>query len=440
MDVFQQGEHSSWIRLSTLVLVRWVAAFGQTIAVIVAALVFDLTLPISAIVAAIGGLVLVNIILSSIYPRNRRLDPLQATGFMLFDVVQLATMLFLTGGLSNPFSMLMLAPVAISATLLPRAGWLWVSAVAIVLVSLMWNAHIPLKTQGDPLVLPVLFRFGNWVAVLIGIAFTSLYARRVMVEVHAMGNALSATQHALAREQKLTDLGGVVAAAAHELGTPLATIALTSSELSYMLKDQPDLAEDADLIRAQVDRCRDILREMGTAGRDDLLIRQGLLHVIVREAAEPHLNRGKTVNITADGDGNEPEIPRAAEIIHGLRNLIQNAVDFAESRVDVLISWDAKQIGVRIRDDGTGFPSGLIERIGDPLLARQTTDPRKGYEGMGLGLFIAKTLLERSGAQLRLANGTGAHKGAIAQVCWPRSVAATTDSRSAFGRNPQNFV
>jgi two-component system sensor histidine kinase RegB len=284
----------------------------------------------------------------------------------------------------------------------------------------------------------MIFQFGFWVALTIGVIFLAIYARQVTTEMHAMGEALLATQLALAREQKLTDLGGVVAAAAHELGTPLATIKLVSSELMEELENHPELLEDAVLIRQQADRCRDILHSMGRAGKDDLHLRHAPLEAVVREAAEPHMHRGKEVTFQIgplnSADLTQPTIPRRPEIIHGLRNLIQNAVDFSQNLVEVDISWSKDEITVRISDDGQGFPQSVIGRIGDPYVRRRrlTEDRgrRPGYEGMGLGLFIAKTLLERSGAKLTFANSRRhghagwagqATGGAIVQVTWART-------------------
>jgi two-component system, sensor histidine kinase RegB len=272
-----------------------------------------------------------------------------------------------------------------------------------------------------------------------------------------MSDALLATQIALAREQKLTDLGGVVAAAAHELGTPLATIKLASSELVDALQGQDDLKADAELIRDQADRCRDILRGMGRAGKSDAHLKRAPLSAILREAADPHANRGRTmVYDIAPAEGSDPKQPiiaRQPEIIHGLRNLVQNAVDFADSTVWIDAFWTDRAIVVRIIDDGAGFPPQVLGRIGDPFVSSRR-DPgqaaRPGYEGMGLGLFIAKTLLERTGATLSFANGSDPfsaerdaaadleeRRGAIVEVAWTRSRLSGDDSpdRQALGEN-----
>ena len=267
----------------------------------------------------------------------------------------------------------------------------------------------------------------------------------------SMISSRSAT--ALARERKLTDLGGVIAAAAHELGTPLATIKLVSTEMIEELSAVPGLIDDAKLIAAQVDRCRDILRSMGKLGKDDTHLRSAPLSAVLREASEPHIARGIDVvfSVQAAGgsDTTEPSISRRPEVIHGLRNLVQNAVGFARHRVWIDALYSNDRIVLRIIDDGDGFPLQVIGRIGDPFLRSrqgQEQQDRPGYEGMGLGLFIAKTLLERTGAVLSFANASDPFLsreerpekgGAVVEVIWPRK-AIEMASVGALGENPAN--
>ena len=454
-DMFQDQQRSNWVRLRTLVTLRWFAAAGQAAAIFVAIRVYGLQIEVGYAAAVIGASILANLVSSFVYPENKRLSEREASLWLVFDIVQLSLLLFLTGGLNNPFAMLMLAPVTIAATVLHLRSTVFLGLTAIALISLISQYSLPLVgAHGDVLALPMIFQFGFWVALTIGVIFLAIYARQVTTEMHAMGEALLATQLALAREQKLTDLGGVVAAAAHELGTPLATIKLVSSELMEELENHPELLEDAALIRQQADRCRDILHSMGRAGKDDLHLRHAPLEAVVREAAEPHMHRGKDVTFQIGplngADLSQPTIPRRPEIIHGLRNLIQNAVDFSQNLVEVDISWSKDDITVRISDDGQGFPQSVIGRIGDPYVRRRrlTEDRgrRPGYEGMGLGLFIAKTLLERSGAKLTFANSRRhghagwagqATGGAIVQVTWARSALPDTDTSTgrALGQN-----
>ena len=429
-EIFQERQRSNWVRLRTLVILRWFAIAGQTAAIVVAVLIYRLDFEVGLTIMVVGASIIANLFSTSLYPENKRLSEREATLMLVFDILQLGLLLYLTGGLHNPFALLLLAPVTIAATVLHLRSTVVLGLLAIVIISLLSQYSLVLRgPDGVPLDLPALFRFGFWIALVTGVVFLSIYARQVTTEMHLMGEALVATQLALAREQKLTDLGGVVAAAAHELGTPLATIKLVSSELIEELADRPEQREDAALIRAQADRCRDILRSMGRAGKEDLHLRQAPIETVVREAAEPHMQRGKSVVFavapTGEVDLRQPVILRRPEIVHGLRNLIQNAVDFAASTVEIESTWTGDSVIVRIEDDGMGFPVSVIGRIGDPFVRRrrgyEDRIQRPGYEGMGLGLFIAKTLLERSGAKVSFANGArGDSGGAIVVVEWPR--------------------
>jgi len=435
MNLVLGQERSSWIRLRTMILLRWVAIAGQVAAILVAQHSYHLQLNLGLCYLAIGISAVGNLLAIFLFPENKRLGEFENFLMVLFDLLQLGFLLYLTGGLHNPFALLLVGPVIISANVMGLRSTLFIGTTAIVLVTLLGLYHVPLRTEmGFILRIPDVFVFGHWTAIIIAIVFLGAYSYRISSEVQSMSEALAATQMALSREQKLTDLGGVVAAAAHELGTPLATIKLASSELWNELQDQPDLAEDAALIRDQADRCRDILRDMGRAGKDDLHLRQAPLMTVLEEAAEPHRMRGKTFTFTLGPDAgdaaDQPAILRRPEVIHGLRNLMQNAVDFAATTVWVEANWSDTVISVRIFDDGTGFPPHILGRIGDPFMRRRPSDRsnarRPEYEGMGLGLFIAKTLLERSGAELRFANGpdsapkTDTPVGAVVKVTWPR--------------------
>ncbi|MEJ6396622.1 sensor histidine kinase RegB [Yoonia sp. 208BN28-4] len=450
-DMFADQERSNWVRLQTLVKLRWYAIAGQTFAVIVALYLFDLSLETGIIALIVGSSALANIIFGFLYPESRRLKEREAFFVLTFDVLQLGLLLAVTGGLNNPFAMLLLAPVTIAATVLHGRSTVILGALAISLITILSQYAVPLLTaNGDVLALPSLFKFGFWIALVIGVIFLASYARQVTEEMHVMSEALLATQLALSRAQKLTDLGGVVAATAHELGTPLATIKLVSGEMVEELADREDLIEDITLIRQEADRCRDILHSMGRAGKDDLHLRNAPIEAVVREAAEPHTDRGKLVliDIAADGDAPipQPVIPRKPETIHGLRNLIQNAVDFAGERVEIDVSWSLTHITIRIADDGGGFPSAVLGRIGDPMARsrRNAIDARRPeYRGMGLGLFIAKTLLERTGASLNFANRRQVDQPtqAVVTVAWRRTAeeALRNGQHRALGDN-QPFV
>jgi two-component system sensor histidine kinase RegB len=444
--MFVQRGHANWVRLHTLMTLRWIAVTGQVLAIVVAMQIYDLSLDLGLCFAAIGLAVIANLVALFVYPKNKRMSEVEVAAMLLFDILQLSWLLALTGGLHNPFALLILVPVTISATALRWQTTAALAAVAIALVTAVGLWHVPLHTHdGIVLEMPTVFVRGFWMALVLGAVFLSFFAQRVTSEVHAMADALAATQMALAREQKLTDLGGVIAAAAHELGTPLATIKLVSSELAAELDGEQ--RDDAILIRDQADRCRDILRSMGRVGKEDLHVRTAPLEALLREAADPHSDRGREILYGLPDGKRQPIVVRRPEIVHGLRNLVQNAVDFSTARVRIEADWDDERISVRIADDGPGFPASVIDRLGDPFVRRRRVErdraARPAYEGMGLGLFIAKTLLERTGAEVTFVNARDASPpaeprlGAIVLVAWPRRAIASDEEerRAPLGTN-----
>ncbi len=447
---FSSGPDSSRIRLQTLVLLRWAAIAGQIVSIAVAISIFSLKIDLVICSVLIGAAVLANIIAMTVFTGSHRLDERAAVMMLLFDMAQLGALLFFNGGINNPFTMLLVAPVVIAATALSTRAAFVISAAAIGFASFLSLYNVPIRATDNTLVaMPELFAFGQWIAILVSVGFIAVYTRRVSSELQDLSDALLATQNALSREQKLTDIGGVIAAAAHELGTPLATIKLVSSEMASELDPGSEMHEDATLIHQQANRCSEILHSMGKTGKDDLHLRQAVFSAVIEEAAEPHQNRGKEIiirigeNTTSHTD--IPVIQRRPELIHGIRNLIQNAVDFAKETVWVELSWTKETLTLRICDDGPGYPPHLLGRIGDPFIRKNARSPkdsaRPGYQGMGLGLFIAKTLLERTGAELRFANGgdKNAQCGAVAEVSWPRGTDTieAEERLPALGKNQQ---
>lgn len=451
---------SHTVRLRTLIYLRWLAVLGQAIAVVVATEYLGIALRLDLITTIIGLSVALNIGQSLILPPNMRLNQRDAMLTLLFDICQLASLLYLTGGLTNPFAALILAQTIIAASVLTLNATIFLGSVSLFFIGFLALVHQPLVMQtGEILEMPRLLTIGSWAALSISVLFLGVYARLVSIETSNMAEALTATQLALEREQKLTALGGVVAATAHELGTPLATIMMVSAEMADELDDRPDLLEDIELIREQAKRCRNILADMGRTGHDDLHLRHAPFSAVVAEAADPHMHRGKRVILRVRGEvgetagASQPHIPRRSEVIHGVRNLVQNAVDFARSAVWIDLDWTEEVLTLRVGDDGRGYPPELLGRIGDPFLRRRfgkaETDPeRPAYKGMGLGLFIAKTLLERTGARLTFANGPKAPRdtvpvaerrasGAIVEVVWRRDeIEARPETvRAALGQN-----
>ncbi len=440
------------VRSRTLVNLRWLAIFGQLLAVCFSILFLKINLNISLVFFLIFLSFLVNFVAFIIYPKSKFLSELETLFMLLFDLLQLFILLYLTGGLTNPFSILIISPVTISASILTLRSTLLVGIFACFFVTFLMFMYIPLKTEDEKTLMvdPILL-YGMWFSLLTTIIFLAAYARKISIEKNKMSQALSVTQMALEREQKLMAIGGVVAATTHELGTPLATIKLASTEILSDKKIKKELRNDVNLIVSQVDRCRDILRDMGKDGKDDMLLKNVPLLSLIKEATHPHQDRGKKVLIrTLDDNGNlkedifessQPSVKRKSEIIHGIRNLVQNAVDYSISKVLIDVKWNDNEITVKVEDDGPGFPNDLIGRIGEPFVNKKSFNNKNSlnYEGMGLGLFIAKTLLERSGAKLFFSNKHN-KKGAIIIVRWPslKIVVDEFEMRKALKDNPNN--
>ncbi len=412
------------VRLRTLVLIRWVAIAGQAMALLLVRFGLEFEFPFVPAAVAVAFSALLNIVASLRHPTSTRLGDVGATAYLGYDIAQLAVLLYLTGGLTNPFCVLFLVPVTISATILSLTSTVMLGALAAVCISLLALFHQPLPWSSGGLVLPMTYIFGIWAALLLGMGFTCAYAWRVAEENRRMSEALGAAQAALSREQRLSALDGLAAAAAHELGTPLGTITLVVKELARELPQGSPLAEDVALLTSQTERCREILARISRDPQeDDSAFAATTLSGIVEAAAQPYLI--DDINLTIDvADaalrGAQPRVARSPEIMQGLSNLIENAADFAQSEIQVKLDWDQRQVRVEVADDGPGIPSDILGALGDPYV---TTRPRSG--GMGLGVFIAKTLLERTGALVRFENrlGRGGRiEGATVAVIWQRDV------------------
>ncbi|CAA2099966.1 Sensor histidine kinase RegB [Methylobacterium bullatum] len=419
------------LRLDTFVRLRWLAITGQSAAVVGAQFGLGLPLPFGWCFLVIAASSWLNLALRIRFPASYRLSDDSAALLLAFDIIQLAALLFLTGGLQNPFSLLFLAPVLISATALPPERTLALGLLAVGLATMLALIHRPLPWFADGrLELPFLYVSGVWTAILLGTAFTGVYAWKVSDETRQLAQALAATELVLAREQHLSQLDGLAAAAAHELGTPLGTIMLVTKELTRQLAPtaSPAVKDDLDLLRDQVDRCRGILSKLTSLDGDEAGILQTVtLSHLVEELVAPQRAMGIALDVTSRGDGIEPACRRNPGVLFGLANIVDNAVDFAISRVVIEARWTAERVSLEISDDGPGFSSEILLRAGEPYVTTRSPDKTRGGNsvgaGLGLGLFIAKTLIERSGAQLTLSNVSGHQAtGAVVRVSWARHI------------------
>ena len=415
----QQIHH---LRLNTLIRLRWLAIIGQSAAVLIVAYWLEFPLPVSLCFALIALSAWLNLFLAFRYPATHRLPPPFALGILLFDALQLAGLLYMTGGLTNPFALLMTVPVVISATSLPARLTLFLGLVVVAMSSALVFFHLPLPWySGTAMAMPFIYVAGVWLAVVSSIAFTAIYAYRVAEEARLLATALAATELVLQREQHLSALDGLAAAAAHELGTPLATIALVAKEMERALSDDERFREDVTLLRSQSERCRGILKRLTSLSSEgEAHISRMPLTSVIEEVIAPHRDFGIDMKLEPGvRNGPEPVGRRNPGVIYGLGNLIENAVDFARSAVTVRWRWSEEAVAIEIIDDGPGYPAEIIDRIGEPYMSKRQADAGGG--GLGLGLFIAKTLLERSGASLGFSNAGGEGKGAIVTINWPRA-------------------
>ncbi|SHM88975.1 ActS/PrrB/RegB family redox-sensitive histidine kinase [Roseibium suaedae] len=412
------------LRLDTLVRLRWLAVGGQTAALLVVHIGLGYPMPIVPAFFLVALSAWVNIVLKVRSPASRRITERAATLQLSYDILQMSGLLFLTGGLGNPFAFLLMAPVMVSATALSARNTFTLGALATACATLVAVLHLPLPwPDGTEFRLPPVYSVGVWIALVSTLAFMAVYAFRVSEEARQLADALAATELVLAKEQHLSALDGLATAAAHELGTPLATIFVASKELATEFEPDDPRAEDVVLIRAQAERCRDILRQLTSLSSDeDRTFQRMPITQLMEEVADPHRGFGVEISISASGTGAEPVGSRNAAIRYGLGNLVENAVDFAQSRVEITSVWDEKAVSMTIRDDGPGFALDVLSKIGDPYVTmRGTKSGNTEAGGLGLGFFIAKTLLERTGAKLFIENRPPPEHGAVIRVNWPRA-------------------
>ena len=411
------------VRLRTLTRIRWAAIAGQLAALFLVRFGLNWPLPMDAALAVVGVSVVLNLVMTFRRPEQGRLKEWEAAAYLAFDTLQLALLLYLTGGLTNPFALLFLGPVTVSATALTRRSTAILCGLVVICATALVFGHLPLPWSNIGLELPGLYVWGLWTAVVIGTLFMAVYAGSLAAESRRMSNALSATQLALAREQQLSAVGGLAAAAAHELGSPLSTILVTATELSREMPDDGPYTEDINLLRAEADRCRRILAELArqpaTDDSDDPFART-LLSAMVRATADRHLEADIDLNIDAAGedDSAEPVVANSPEFNHGLGNIVQNAVQFARNSVDIHVTWSHQTITVTVRDDGPGFAPAVLDRVGEPYISS------RGEGHLGLGIFIAQSLLQRTGGRMAVRNlrGSGGRvAGGEVTISWPRA-------------------
>ncbi len=358
--------------LRTLILIRWIAVAGQTVTILTVHFGFDFKLPVLACLLVAAATALSNLFLALRLAPRARLGDRGAALLLGFDMLQLGVLLYLTGGLANPFAILLLAPVTVAATILLRGPTIALTLLALALAGGLSVMRAPLPWTGTALSLPFPYALGVWTALSVSLAFIAAYVWSVAHEARRMSEALAAAQVSLSRAQNLSALGGLAAAAAHELGSPLATIAVVARELSRDVPADSPLAEDVALLIGQSDRCRDILASLALSaeatGRQPL--ERFTFSILAARACEPYRGAGISLDIVTDADcrGGKPEAPETPEFLHGVGNLIHNAVQYAHGRVEIDLYWDEDTVRLRVRDDGPGFSPAVLAALGEPYV------------------------------------------------------------------------
>ncbi len=408
------------VRSHTLVAIRWVGVTGQGVTLLIVYYGLGFTFPIVPSIAAVTASAALNVFVLLRHWARPHIGDRDAALYLGFDIVQLGVLLYLTGGILNPFLVLILAPIVVSATALSSASTVILALLAIATVTFLAFSRLPLPTP-QPLAEPdAVFVFALWIAIILAIGFTAGYVYRVAREQRRMQDALAEAQAALAREHQVSAVGAIAAAAAHELGTPLATISVVAKELVRDLPADSEWAEDAALLLSQAERCRDILAELSARPRGDTgeSFYKGPISTLVEAVSESRGRTGAPVRIVREPDpdapGAEPRVVRRPEIVHGIGNFISNARQFARTEVLVTIYWNQETCRITVQDDGPGFAPSILSRLGEPYVSSR----RESDEHMGLGVFIAQTLLERTGARVEFDNR--ADGGAEVVVTWAR--------------------
>lgn len=433
---------SRLMRLETLIRIRWIAVIFQTISICFVGFGLGFSLPFFPCFALTALSAAFNLCLQFYYPRHQRIRPNSAGLVFAADILLLSGLLYYTGGLENPFALLLIAPVGLAATSLFFRSVLLLNILAIAAALFLCFYHKPLPWYPqEALHLPPLFIGGLLAAIVIAMIFISLDSYRLAEEARQFGNALGVTELMLQKERYISALDGLAAAAVHELGTPLSTIQLVASDFDKQLGHDPRYKEDVSLLLSQTERCRDILAGLGNLASEDVGGGDKIsLSLLLEEAAAPVRNFGIEIELRQGvSEGAEPQLRRNPALTYGLGNLVENAVDFAKSKVLLDYAWDKDAISIAIIDDGSGFAPEVADRIGEPYISyRSRNSGEKAKEkgamaggGMGLGLFIAKTLLERLGIKLSFRNSADAALGAEVRLIW----AAPFDEEAAeFGK------
>ncbi len=401
----------------TLTILRWIAIFGQSIAIYLVQFLLKFELPIFLCTSIIFIGALTNLYLQLWYKKNE-LSSSHSTLILFYDLLQLATLLYLTGGIKNPFVIFLIVPAIVSSTLLNLKSTFFLSIVTAVLLGLLTVYHLPLPSPGAlHFHVPKYYLYAVPLALIIALTFLTYFGARFGTASRKKNRALNKLEEIIAKEHELETIGLQAAAAVHSLGTPLSTITVIAKELKKEILKNPKHSKDVELLLSQAKRCSEILKKISTSQiEDDKFISQVKFHHLIEEISRSFEEISeKKIYLNFDNAKHEVLINRSSQIIYGIRNFVGNAVKFSNSKVDIILETNPQIIKLNIIDDGPGFPEDISKVIGEPYI---TTKYKNLSEkaGLGLGTFIGKTLLERNSAKLKFSNLD--KRGAKVEILW----------------------
>ncbi len=403
------------ILLGNLIKIRWIAIFGQFLAIFFVSYAIQIQIPFFETLIIILLSVAVNFFSYFEERKNKSISNIKAFSYLLFDILQLGFLLYLTGGIINPFSILILAPVITSASYLPALMTVILSAISIIIIILLKFYFVPLDLGSD-FYLPEIYSFGLVSSLIITVIFIAIYAYLFASSSRKISNALSVSKLQILNQKKITEVGSLSAAAAHELGTPLNTIFLVLNDLlkEKKLVEDKNIVKDIILLKSQAERCKEILQRFS---KNPLKLKDKFLEKVkITDLVKINFdkfNKNKKLNIQITSKNNEPEIVYRDEIIYALGNIIQNSIFYSKKYVSVNLDYNKTKVKIMITDDGNGFSKDIIDKLGEPYVS-------KNNNGMGLGIFISKNLIENMGGTLTFFNSED--NKAVVEIIFDNSI------------------
>ncbi|MDC0469243.1 ActS/PrrB/RegB family redox-sensitive histidine kinase [Candidatus Pelagibacter sp.] len=418
MKFFETSKYFS-LKKSTYITLRWIGFFGQLLAIYTVhqLLEFEFNFLLANLVILVG--ILSNLFLIYIYKKTQ-LSERSAFIFLIIDILQLTFLLYLTGGVSNPFMIFLIIPSIFSSFNLGFRINVFIVVITSISILSLTFFYQPLPS---PLNLTNSINeyvyYSIPLALISALIFMNYFALSFEDQTRLRKEALSRMDEVMAKEHELLSLGGQAAAAAHSLGTPLSTIKLVAQELKKQFKDQKDVEKDIELLTSQVDRCNEILKRLSlNANEEDDFIDEDLS---VKDYLDEIITSFENISdknfvFNFDQNSNHQKIIKSIEIIYGLRNFIGNANKFAKKNIFITLKSDSEFTEITVEDDGLGYPSDILPKIGEPYLKTFNSD-QKSRAGLGLGIFIGKTLLEKNFANVNCRNSK-TRSGAEVVIKW----------------------